>query len=316
MHAAVSTCIDHRPTTIKHVALRAVSVVTDFNAFRNVQISRAVVRRRNRLRTFHGRNIVALHDHVRRAVQNGRGRHILTLHRHRLRQNASALVDRLKNELRVFVTLRVILCACQIHHDVSAQSRHFLPVQFTIPTEPASKALIAVVIVGTEAQLKALGIGHGHVVQKQRALVVSCAGQSAQHLHVEHGNGRRVYVAHLEPTLRRIVGNQQRMVGVFSQPIRGILLVDKARVHVKDLVGIQHTMHRTRQSRAAAVRSILKRQRVGRILHEVIGIGHSHRTQAVKANRPIVRVVLPLFQGSVTLGGRGFTNSNVYGFAA
>ena len=156
MHAAVSTCIGHRPTTIKHVALRAVSVVTDFNAFRNVQVPLAVVRRQNRGRTFHGRNIIALHDHVRRAVQNGRGRHILTLHRHHLRQNASALVNRLKNEFRVFVTLRVILCTCQVHHDISAQSGHFLPVQFTIPTEPSSKALIAVVVVGTDAQLKAL----------------------------------------------------------------------------------------------------------------------------------------------------------------
>ena len=124
-----------------------------------------------------------------------------------------------------------------------------------------------------------------------------------------------VSASHLEPTLRRIVGNQQRMVGVFSQPIRGILLVDKARIHVKDLLGF-NTQCTVPVNRALRLCRILKRQRVGRILHEVIGIGHSHRTQAVKANRPIVRVVLPLFQGSVTLGGRGFTNSNVYGFAA
>ena len=151
------------------------------------------------------------------------------------------------------------------------------------------------------------------MVQKQRALVISCTGQSAQHLHVKYRNGRGVHVARLEPTLRGVVGNQQRMIGVFSQPIRGVVLVDKACVHVKDLVGIQHTMHRTRQSRTAAVRSVLEQQGIGSILHEVIGIGQTHRTQSVKANRPIVGVVLPLFQGTVPLGGRGFTNSNVHG---
>ena len=311
VHACVSTNVRDRPTALQDVSLRTSPIVANLLAVRDVQVARAVVRGRNRFGALHGWNVSTLHRHVGGTVHNGWRGHVVALHRDELGQNAAALVDGLKDELSVFVALCIVGAAFQIHDNVSTQSGNFFAVQLPFPAEPSAKSLVAVVVVGAHAKLKALGVRHGHVVQEQRALVVSCARQSAQHLHVEDRYGRRVHVAHLESRLRWIVGNQQRMVGVFSQPIRRVVFVDKTGVHMEDLVGVQHTMHGSCQSRTAAVGSVLERQRVRRVFHEVIGIGETHRAQPVQAKRSVVGVVLPLCQGSVPLGRGGLTHFNV-----
>ena len=185
VHACVSTNVRDRPTALQDVSLRTSPIVANLLAVRDVQVARAVVRGRNRFGALHGWNVSTLHRHVGGTVHNGWRGHVVALHRDELGQNAAALVDGLKDELGVFVALCIVGAAFQIHHNVSTQSGNVFAVQLTFPAEPSAKSLVAVVVVGAYAKLKALGVRHGHVVQEQRALVVACARQSAQHLHVE-----------------------------------------------------------------------------------------------------------------------------------
>ena len=136
--------------------------------------------------------------------------------------------------------------------------------------------------------------------QEVTAEVTTC-GQHRRRIHGEHRNGVFVNLTRRIAFLVGVVVDQQRMVWIFSQPLRGDLAACEVCVNVKPLVHVFTAVNTTCEACRTVPFRVFKVQRRIGVFHKVVAVCTAQGSQTINANCRIGGVVLAVAQIRITL---------------
>jgi len=175
--------------------------------------------------------------------------------------------------------------AIEVHDDVSQGTCRRCAADGTLPGEPSSRTVCAVVIIGSLSHLEAKELGTRRVLQLQQT-AFKCPATEQVALVVLHGID--------VPRVRR--GRAAIPVLESTGPIGTVHAVFIDDEHLEALVGVARSRHLTGQDRH--VIGILRQGQPHFRLDELVTGGKAARRNACQANGPI---------RTVPQGGRGLT---------